>query len=90
MVGLNISNVTDTALFLSITAFSFFLMISAVLSLVGLKGGVYSLLLLFFGAPLLSLAPEMLSPFYQDWVYSWLPMRFMIEGLRKYSSSEKG
>lgn len=83
MVGLNITNFTDTALFLSITSFSFFLMISAVLSLVGLKGiGVFALLL-FFGAPLLSLAPEMLSPFYQDWVYAWLPMRFMIEGLRE-------
>jgi YhgE/Pip-like protein len=83
MVGLNITNSTDTALFLSITSFSFFLMISAVLSLVGLKGiGVFALLL-FFGAPLLSLAPEMLSPFYQDWVYAWLPMRFMIEGLRE-------
>ena len=74
MVGLNISNFTDTALFLSITSFSFFLMISAVLSLVGLKGiGLFALLLFF--ATLLSLAPEMLSPFYQDWVYSWLPMK---------------
>ncbi|ATI53336.1 YhgE/Pip domain-containing protein [Bacillus cereus group sp. BfR-BA-01445] len=90
MVGLNISNFTDTALFLSITSFSFFLMISAVLSLVGLKGiGIFALLL-FFGAPLLSLAPEMLSPFYQDWVYSWLPMRFMIEGLREIFFFGKG
>lgn len=90
MVGLNISNFTDTALFLSITSFSFFLMISAVLSLVGLKGiGVFALLL-FFGAPLLSLAPEMLSPFYQDWVYAWLPMRFMIEGLREIFFFGKG
>ncbi|MBG0961798.1 YhgE/Pip domain-containing protein [Bacillus sp. SRB1LM] len=90
MVGLNISNFTDTALFLSITSFSFFLMISAVLSLVGLKGiGVFALLL-FFGAPLLSLAPEMLSPFYQDWVYTWLPMRFMIEGLREIFFFGKG
>lgn len=90
MVGLNISNFTDTALFLSITSFSFFLMISAVLSLVGLKGiGVFALLL-FFGTPLLSLAPEMLSPFYQDWVYSWLPMRFMIEGLREIFFFGKG
>lgn len=90
MVGLNISNVTDTALFLSITAFSFFLMISAVLSLVGLNGIGLFALLLFFGAPLLSLAPEMLSPFYQDWVYSWLPMRFMIEGLREIFFFGKG
>ncbi|HDR6926286.1 TPA: DUF3533 domain-containing protein, partial [Bacillus thuringiensis] len=51
MVGLNISNFTDTALFLSITSFSFFLMISAVLSLVGLKGIGLFALLLFFGAP---------------------------------------
>ncbi|TKH46118.1 phage infection protein, partial [Bacillus cereus] len=68
----------------------FFLMISAVLSLVGLKGiGVFALLL-FFGAPLLSLAPEMLLPFYQDWVYAWLPMRFMIEGLREIFFFGKG
>ncbi len=90
MVGLNISNFTDTALFLSITSFSFFLMISAVLSLIGLKGIGLFALLLFFSAPLLSLAPEMLSPFYQDWVYSWLPMRFMIEGLREIFFFGKG
>ncbi len=90
MVGLNISNFTDTALFLSITSLSFFLMISAVLSLVGLKGIGLFAFLLFFGAPLLSLAPEMLSPFYQDWVYSWLPMRFMIEGLREIFFFGKG
>ncbi|HDR7798409.1 TPA: DUF3533 domain-containing protein [Bacillus tropicus] len=90
MVGLSISNFTDTALFLSITSLSFFLMISAVLSLVGLKGIGLFAFLLFFGAPLLSLAPEMLSPFYQDWVYSWLPMRFMIEGLREIFFFGKG
>ena len=90
MVGLNISNFRDTALFLSITSFSFFLMISAVLSLDGLKGIGLFALLLFFGAPLLSLAPEMLSPFYQDWIYSWLPMKFMIEGLREIFFFGKG
>ncbi|QWG28759.1 DUF3533 domain-containing protein [Bacillus mycoides] len=90
MVGLNISNFRDTALFLSITSFSFFLMIAAVLSLVGLKGIGLFALLLFFGAPLLSLAPEMLSPFYQDWIYSWLPMKFMIEGLREIFFFGKG
>ncbi|MGH0948721.1 YhgE/Pip domain-containing protein [Bacillus mycoides] len=90
MVGLNIPNFTDTALFLSITSFCFFLMISAVLSLVGLKGiGIFALLL-FFGAPLLALAPEMMSSFYQDWIYSWLPMRFMIEGLREIFFFGKG
>jgi len=90
MVGLNIPNFMDTALFLTITSFSFYLMISAVLSLVGIRGIAVFVLLLFFGAPLLALAPEMMSPFYRDWMYSWLPMRFMIEGLRELLFFGKG
>lgn len=90
MVGLNISDYMDTALFLSITSFSFFLMISAVLSLVGIKGIAVFALLLFFGAPLLALAPEMMSSFYRDWIYSWLPMRFMVVGLRELFFFGKG
>ena len=90
MVGLNIPDFMDTALFLTITSFSFFLMISAVLSLAGIKGIAIFVLMLFFGAPLLALAPEMMSPFYRDWIYSWLPMRFMIEGLRELFFFGKG
>ncbi|MGG4342973.1 YhgE/Pip domain-containing protein [Paenibacillus lautus] len=82
MIGLHIPQFTDTALFLSITFFSFFLMISAVMSLVGIRGIAIFALILFFGAPLLALAPEMMSPFYRDWVQPWLPMRFMVDGLR--------
>lgn len=83
MVGLNIPNFMNAALFLTITAYSFYLMISAVLSLLGIRALAVFALLLFFGAPLLAMAPEMMSPFYRDWIYSWLPMRFMVEGLRK-------
>ncbi|USK86081.1 YhgE/Pip domain-containing protein [Peribacillus asahii] len=83
LVGFNIPQFIDTALFLTITSFSFFLMILAVLSLLGFKGIPIFVLMLFFGAPLLAVAPEMLSPFYRDWIYSWLPMRFMVEGLRE-------
>lgn len=90
MVGIHIPNFIDTALFLTITAFSFFLMISAVLSLVGFKGIAVFALLLFFGAPLLAMAPEMMPAFYQDWIYPWLPMRFMVEGVRKLLFFEEG
>ncbi|MDR7240538.1 YhgE/Pip domain-containing protein [Neobacillus drentensis] len=90
MVGLHIPQFTDTALFLSITSYSFFLMISAVLSWLGIRSIALFALLLFFGAPLLSMAPEMMSPFYHDWVYSWLPMRFMIQGLRELFFFGKG
>ncbi|OIK10695.1 ABC transporter permease [Bacillus sp. MUM 13] len=90
LVGLHIPQFTDTALFLSITSFSFFLMISAVLSVLGIRSLALFGLLLFFGAPLLAMAPEMMSPFYRDWVYSWLPMRFMIQGLRELFFFGKG
>ncbi|MGV3464040.1 MAG: YhgE/Pip domain-containing protein [Heyndrickxia sp.] len=90
MVGLNIPDFMDTALLLTITSFSFFLMISAVLSLLGIRGIAVFALLLFFGAPILAMAPEMMSSFYRDWVYPWLPMRFMVEGLRELFFFGKG
>lgn len=90
LVGLHIPDFTNTALFLSLTSFSFFLMISAVLSQIGLRGMPLFILMLFFGAPLLAMAPEMMSPFYHDWVYSWLPMRFMVGGLRELLFFGKG
>ncbi|QCR31940.1 YhgE/Pip domain-containing protein [Lysinibacillus sp. SGAir0095] len=83
IVGLNIPVFMDTALFLAVSSISFILMILAVFSLIGFRGMPIFVLILFFGAPLLALAPEMMPAFYQDWVYPWLPMRFMIEGLRK-------
>ncbi|WP_270181240.1 YhgE/Pip domain-containing protein [Alkalihalobacillus sp. CinArs1] len=82
MVGLTLPNFVDTALFLSLVYFSFFVMISAVLSWIGLKGiGIFALLL-FFGAPLLTIPTEFMTSFYHDWIYPWMPMRFMTEGLR--------
>ncbi|GGP16352.1 YhgE/Pip domain-containing protein [Oceanobacillus neutriphilus] len=83
MVGLNIPNFMDTALFLSLTSFSYISMILVVLTLIGVAGIPIFILLLFFAIPLLNLVPEMMSSFYHDWVYSWLPMRFMVEGVRK-------
>ncbi len=90
ILGLHIPQFTDTAFFLSITCFSFFLMISAVLSWMGIRGIPIFVIILFFGAPLLAMAPEFMSSFYREWIYSWLPMRFMIEGLRELFFFGKG
>ncbi|MED4071763.1 YhgE/Pip domain-containing protein [Priestia endophytica] len=83
LLGIHISNFMGISLFLTITYFAFFLLITAVLSWLGMKGIPIFVLILFFGAPLLSMAPEMMSTFYRDYIYSWLPMRFMVEGLRE-------
>ncbi|WP_285768534.1 DUF3533 domain-containing protein [Peribacillus sp. SI8-4] len=89
-VGMHIPNFTNIAWFLSIAYFSFFLMISAALSWLGMKGLPLFVIILFFGAPLLSMAPELMSSFYTDWIYSWLPMRFMVDGLRELFFFDKG
>ncbi|NIK79219.1 YhgE/Pip-like protein [Paenibacillus castaneae] len=88
--GMNIAHFNQTALILAISYFSFFMMISAVLSWTGLSGMGFFALFLFFGAPLLSLAPEFLSSFYRDYVYSWLPMRFMVDSLKDIFYFGKG
>lgn len=90
MLGYDIINFSDTALFLTITSFSFILMILAVLMWIGFSGMPIFVLLLFFGAPLLSIAPEFMPSFYKDWIFSWLPMRFMVEGLQDLFFFGKG
>ncbi len=73
----------DTALFLSLTSCSFTLMIFAILSWIGFAGIPIFVLLLFFGIPLLQMTPEVMPTFYKNWVCPWMPMHFMVEGLRK-------
>ncbi|WP_391122959.1 YhgE/Pip domain-containing protein [Psychrobacillus sp. L3] len=90
MLGLNIPKFADTGLFLSLTYFAFFLMISAVLMWLGMKGLPIFVLMLFFGAPLLAMPPEFLPSFHRNWIYPWLPMRQMIEGLRELFFFGKG
>ncbi|MFD1953464.1 YhgE/Pip domain-containing protein [Paenibacillus thailandensis] len=83
MLGFDIPRFIDTALFLSVASFSFLFMILAVLLWLGMAGIPIFILLMFFGAPLLALAPEAMPAFYRDWVFPWLPMRFMTDGLRE-------
>ncbi|MDQ0273828.1 YhgE/Pip domain-containing protein [Cytobacillus purgationiresistens] len=89
-LGLEVPKIIDTSLFVAVSYLAFFLMISAVLAWVGLAGVPIFALILFFGAPLLAMAPELMPTFYQDWIYPWLPMRFMTDGLRELFFFEKG
>ncbi|WP_394557667.1 YhgE/Pip domain-containing protein [Priestia aryabhattai] len=83
VVGISVPSFLDTALFLAIAYFSFFTLISAALSWLGLKGLPIFVIILFFGAPLLPMAPEIMPDFYREWIYPWLPMRFMVDGVRE-------
>lgn len=81
-LGLSIPDYGKIGLFLILVGFAFFLLQTAVVSWLGLKGVPLFVLVFFFGAPVLSLPPELLPSFSHDWLYSWLPLRFSAEGLR--------
>ena len=83
MLGYEFESFFNVALFLSIASIGFILLILATISWIGIGGIAIFALLMFFGLPLLQLAPEMLPSFYNDWIYPWLPMRFMFDGLRE-------
>lgn len=81
-LGLSIPDNGKIFLFLCLVGFAFFLLQTAVVSWLGFKGIPIFVLIFFFGAPVLSLPPELLPSFSHDWLYSWLPLRFSAEGLR--------
>lgn len=82
IVGIEIEQPLTVGFFIGLAALSFFLMITSILAWGGLPFISIFVLLLFFGGPLLGLAPEMMPDFYEKWIYPWLPMRFLTEGLK--------
>ena len=82
ILGVSVDNYAVTATFLGISTFAFMLLIFGTLSILGVAGVPIFVLLLFFGLPLLQLAPEMLNGFYTKWVLPWLPMRMLYDGVK--------
>lgn len=70
------------ALYATLAAFAFIMLMVGVISWTGIAGMPLFVLLMLFAMPILSLAPEMLTYFYKAWVYPWLPMRFLLDGTR--------
>lgn len=83
MLGFEYASFNDVALFSSIASGGFILLILAVLCWIGYAGLPIFVLLMFFGLPLVQLVPEMMPQFYADWVYPWIPMRFLFDGLKE-------
>ncbi|GEP19758.1 YhgE/Pip domain-containing protein [Pediococcus argentinicus] len=69
-------------MFVSLTSFAFIMLFSGVIAWLEFPGLIVFVLLLFFSAPLLTMAPEMLPNFYQNWVLPWLPMKPLFDGLK--------
>ncbi|PJZ01649.1 phage infection protein [Bacillus vallismortis] len=82
-LDLNIPNYTNTALFLTLSCFCIYLLISAILSWIGIAGIPLFAIVLFISLPILNLPKEFLTSFNYQYVNSWLPSRFVVDGLRE-------
>ncbi|WP_039042950.1 YhgE/Pip domain-containing protein [Sporosarcina sp. ZBG7A] len=82
MLGFSFENFNTVALFSSLACLGFLFLILATVTWLSLPSLVIYVLLMFFGLPLIQLAPEMLPAFYQDYILPWLPMKFLINGLK--------
>lgn len=82
ILGVSVENYIQTVWFLTIGAFAFMTLIFGTISWLGIVGAPLFVLMLFFGLPILSLAPEMLGSFYTQWILPWLPMRMLYDGIK--------
>src|SRR5699024_1605706 len=73
----------SVALTLSIALVGFVYLILATLTWLKTPAIALFGILMFFGLPLIQMAPEMIPEFYQSYVLPWLPMRFLIESLKE-------
>lgn len=90
ILGYNFENYWTLASFLAIASICFMLLFLGLTQWIRLGSIGLIILLMFFGAPLLQLVPEVMPTFYADWVYPWLPMRFMVDGVKDILFYESG
>lgn len=80
--GMELTNGGNVWLMLWLAGSAFFLLQSTLLNWLGLPAMGILVLLMFFSMPLLNMAPEFLPQATQDWLYSWIPLRFAASALR--------
>lgn len=82
VLGFSFESFNQVALFSSLACLGFVFLILASIAWLRLPSLIIYVLLMFFGLPLIQLAPEMLPAFYRDYILPWLPMKFLINGLK--------
>ncbi|MFD0716127.1 YhgE/Pip domain-containing protein [Paenibacillus sp. GCM10027626] len=81
--GMELQHAADIWVFLWFGGVVFFMLQSALFNWIGMPAIPILVLLMFFSMPLLNMAPEFLSQTTQDWLYSWIPLRFVASGMRE-------
>ena len=82
ILGFEYEHFNRVALFVALAISAFIFMIFATLRWLKLPSIIIYVLLMFFSLAAVQLAPEMIPSFYRDYIVSWLPLRFFVEGLK--------
>ncbi|AEJ23609.1 DUF3533 domain-containing protein [Weissella koreensis] len=82
ILGYSYSSFVTVAFFASLASLAFQLLMFGVELWIGMAGIPVFALLMLFSMPIVNLAPEMLTSFYSNWVMPWLPMRFLLDGMK--------
>jgi len=83
MLGYEFESFNTVALFASIAVIAFIYMILSVVSWLRLPVLAFFALFIFFGLPLIQLVPEMIPSFYGNYILPWLPIRFLVDGIKE-------
>jgi len=83
LYGFEYESFNKVALYLALVVAAFVFMIFATLRWLKLPSVVIYVLLMFFSMAAVQLAPEMLPEFYRNYIFSWLPIRIYVDGLRE-------
>jgi hypothetical protein len=76
ILGMAIPDTAGFVFYFTLICYCFFLLQSSLLNWFGIKGMPLFVLIFFFGSPILSLPEQMLPELAQNWLYSWIPLRF--------------
>jgi hypothetical protein len=74
---------TTTFVFLTVAIFSLMMLIVGILNWTKLVGGVLLVLMMLMGLLASNLPYEILPTFWQNYIYPWIPMRFLGDGLKE-------
>lgn len=83
LADISLPSYSTVALFVSYTAFCFFLTISSITAWVGKPAITLFMVVMLVGMSVLMLPKEMLPDFFVNVIRPWIPLRFASEGLRE-------
>jgi len=82
--------ILNTTLFLTIASFALITLVAGSIDLFGMAGMAIPLMMLVLGLGAANLPYEFLPEIWQKWIYPWMPLRIISDGIKKVVYSDIG